>query len=71
MYDYEVESGGSSHNYTGHALNCTFGDDEDQVLCNGKVFESSEYYKPGEALFYIYLGAYVAATLFAGESNLF
>ena len=43
-----------------------------RVVCNGKIFESSEYYEPGEPLFYIYLGAYAAAAaLFSGEYNLF
>lgn len=66
MYDYE--SGyGSGANDSNDTVTCHYQDDGHQVVCNGKIFENSEYYEPGEPLFYVYLGAYAAATLFAGE----
>ena len=68
MYDYESDYGSGANDSN---VTCHYQDDGHQVVCNGKIFESSEYYEAGEPLFYIYLGAYAAATLFAGEFNLF
>ena len=61
-YDYGSNNSNGTTNVT-----CHYQDDGQQVVCNGKIFENSEYYEPGEPLFYIYLGAYAGATLFAGE----
>lgn len=62
--DYVYEIGG---NNTNNSVLCYYIDEKNKVLCDGEEFESSQYYSPGEALFFIYLGAYIAATLFAGE----
>ena len=66
-YDYDANNG-SNHSIP----NCHYLDGGKKVQCDGIIFDSenSEYYEPGTSSFYVYLGAYIAATLFAGEFDL-
>jgi len=54
-----------------YSLRCNYTDGGEKVVCDdGETYESSQYYEAGEVLFYVYLAAYLTATLFAGECNI-
>ena len=71
MADFLLFDDGSN-NSNSSEVTCYYREDNSKVLCDGTLYDSEddEYYQPGETLFYVYLGAYIAATLFAGEFDL-
>ena len=68
MEVYYDADNGSNHSIP----DCHYLDDGNKVQCGGKIFDSEndKYYEPGTPFFYVYLGAYITATLFAGEFDL-
>jgi len=54
-------------NLTNTSVICEYENDKSEVVCDGETFESNEYYEPGEGMFFVYMGAYIFATCFAGE----
>ena len=72
MADFWLLDNGSNSSNDSSRVTCYYRDDKSKVSCEGTLFDSEngEYYEPGEALFYVYLGAYIGATLFAGELDL-
>lgn len=72
MADYLMFDSGSGDSNNSDEVTCYYRDGREKVWCNGTLFDSEngKYYEPGEPLFFVYLGAYIAATLFAGEFDL-
>ena len=72
MADFLFFDDGSNNSNDSSEVTCHYREDNSKVLCDGTLYDSEndEYYQPGETLFYVYLGAYIGATLFAGEFDL-